>query len=91
MRLRYSDAAWATLQHLPETQQAQARRLIRAIMLAGTSIGRLWIRDLRGRQLWIASALDTHVIHRIVFARDEDTLYIVQILNFPTPPDPNNP
>lgn len=59
-------------------------------MVAGVPVGRPWIRDLRGRQLWIASALDTHVIHRVVFARDENTIYIVQILIFPTPPDPNN-
>lgn len=90
MRLRYSDEAWATLQNLPDTHRGQAQRLIRAIMLAGVPVGRLWVRDERGRQLWIASALDTHVIHRVVFARDGDTTYIAQILIFPTPADPNN-
>jgi hypothetical protein len=48
------------------------------------------VRDERGRQLWIASALDTHVIHRVVFARDGDVTYVVQILIFPILPDPNN-
>ncbi len=90
MRLRFSDEAWATLQELPETQREQAQRLIRAIMLAGVPVGRHWVRDKRGRQLWIASALDTHVIHRVVFTYDDHTTYIVQILIFPTPPDPNN-
>lgn len=90
MRLRYSEAAWVALQTISAAQQGQARHLIRVILLAGVPVGRPWVRDLQGRQLWIASALDTHVIHRVVFARDEQTIYIVQILTFPTPPDPNN-
>jgi cytochrome bd-type quinol oxidase subunit 1 len=90
VKLRYSDDAWETMQRLPDAQRAQARQLIRAIMLAEVPVGRLWIRDLRGRQLWIASALDTHVIHRAVYTRTANTMYIIQILTFPTPPDPNN-
>lgn len=90
MRLRYSADAWATLQALPAAQRGQARRLIRAILLAGVPVGRVWARDGRGRQLWIASALDTHVIHRVIYARDGATTYVVQILTFPTPLDPNN-
>lgn len=90
MKLRYSDAAWITLQALSEEQRGQARRLIRAILMANVPVGRVWIKDGRGRQLWIASALDTHVIHRVIYAHDGATTYIVQILTFPTPPDPNN-
>lgn len=90
MRLRYSDEACETLQALPDAQRGQARRLIRAIMQAGVPIGRRWLADARGRQLWVASALDTCVIHRVVYEREGDMTYVVQVLVFPTPPDPSN-
>jgi hypothetical protein len=91
MIIRYSRYANARLQALPEPQQAQAKRLIRAILLADTTVGRPWNQDLRGRLQWIVSAADTHVVYRIAFRQTENTLYVTNVLVFPTPPDPNNP
>jgi hypothetical protein len=90
MNVRISPYAWGQLQALTAHQQAQARRLLSAIVLANGTVGRPWNRDLKGRQQWIASALDTHVIFRVVFHQSGDTLYITAVLVFPTPPDPNN-
>lgn len=90
MKVRYTEVAWSRLRALSPDQQAQAKRLIRTIMLADTHIGRPWNRDLNDRLHWIASALDSHVVYRIAFRRVENALYVTNVLVFPTPPDPNN-
>ncbi|MCU0492765.1 MAG: hypothetical protein MUD01_14335 [Chloroflexaceae bacterium] len=90
MKVRYTTVAWDRLRALSPEQQAQAKRLIRAILFAQTNVGRPWNRDLRSRLHWIVSALDTHVIYRIAFRQVEDVLYVTNVLIFPTPPDPNN-
>ena len=90
MKVRISPYAWGQLEALSADQQAQARRLLAAIVLANGTVGRPWNRDLKGRQQWIVSALDTHVIFRVAFRQSGDTLYITSVLVFPTPPDPNN-
>jgi hypothetical protein len=90
MIIRYSRYANARLHALPESQQAQAKRLIQAIILANTTIGRPWNRDLQGRLQWIVSAVDTHVVYRIAFRIADHTLYVTNVLALPTPEDPNN-
>lgn len=54
-------------------------------------MGRPRNRTPAGRQQWIASAYDTHIVYRISFRRTENTLYVTGVLVFQTPPDPNNP
>jgi hypothetical protein len=90
MKVRFTPIAWERLQSLTPEQQAQAKRLIRAILLTDTTVGRPWHHDLHGRLHWIVSALDTHVIYRIAFRRVEHTLYVTTLLIYPTPLDPNN-
>lgn len=90
MKLRYTEIAWARLRALPPYQQEQAKNLIHAIMLADTTVGRPWNRDLQGRLHWIVSALDTHIIYRVTFRKVENTLFVTNVLVFPTPTDPNN-
>lgn len=91
MIVTFSRLALAQFAALTDAQQAQARRLVRAITLADTLVGRPWNRTPAGRQQWIASAYDTHIVYRISFRRTENTLYVTGVLVFQTPPDPNNP
>lgn len=90
MKIRYAPLVWAKIQTLTANQQGQVNRLIRAVILANTNVGRPWNYDLQGRQQWVVSASDTQVIYRIVFARIENTLYVTNVLVFDTPEDPNN-
>lgn len=90
MKVRYTELAWERLRSLTPEQRAQAKRLIRAIMLADTVVGHPWNHDLAGRLHWIVSAVDTHVVYRIAFRRIENTLYVANVLIFPTPTDLNN-
>lgn len=91
MVVKFSRYASAQFVSLTDAQRDQARRLVRAIILAETHVGRPWNRDNQNRLHWIASALDTHLIYRIAFRRIENTLYVTAVLTFPIPPDPNNP
>ena len=91
MIIRYRRSANARLQALPKPPQAQAKRRIRAILRANTTVGRPWNQDMRGRLPWIVSAADTHVVYHIAFRQTENALYVTNVLVFPTPPDPNNP
>ena len=59
MIIRYRRSANARLQALPKPPQAQAKRRIRAILRANTTVGRPWNQDMRGRLPWIVSAADT--------------------------------
>jgi hypothetical protein len=84
--IRITDLAWAQLQALTPDQQAQARRLMRALVL-GRGGGWPWNTDLRGRRHWVVSAADTHVVYRVTFRRQGDIIWITAILVFPTPID----
>ncbi len=88
MLIRYRRSANARLQALPEPPQAQAKRRIRAIFRADTTVGRPWNHDMRGRLPWIVSAADTHAVSRITFRQRANTRYVTNVLVFPTPPDP---
>ncbi len=90
MKIRFTDEAWDVFTTIDSTHQDQARRLLRAIVLGGGRIGRPWNHDQKGRLHWVVSAVDTHLVYRMVFRRSGDTLYITDILIFPTPPDPND-
>ena len=85
-----TDLAWSQFQALLPQQQQQARNLIRAIQLGAPGVGRPWNRDLLGRQHWIASAADTHVVYRVAYRRQGDELLISAVLVYETPADPNN-
>lgn len=84
-----SDVAWGQFQALTVTQQEQARRLMRAIQIAPLA-GRPWNRDTKNRLHWIVSASDTHLVYRVAYRHDGDTLMITAILVYETQPDPNN-
>jgi hypothetical protein len=88
--IRLSRRAWAQFEALTPEQQAQARRLMAALQLAEGGGGRPWITDLRGRRFFIVSALDTHLVYRLVYEQIGSALFISLILVYETPPDPNN-
>jgi hypothetical protein len=87
--VRFSPRAWAQFVALTPAHQAQARRLIRALQLADGGGGRPWATDVRGRRFLIVSALDTHLVYRLVYEQIGSTLFISLILVYETP-DPNN-
>jgi hypothetical protein len=88
-RIVMSDVAWSQFQALTVAQQGQARRLIRAIQIAPLA-GRPWNRDTKNRLHWIVSAADTHLVYRVAYRHDGDTLMITAVLVYDTPLDPNN-
>jgi len=90
-RVQISPFAWEQFQALLPEHQAQARRLITAVLMGGSGTGRPWVRDAKHRLQWIVSASDSHVIYRFAFVKRHNTLFITGVLVFPTPPDPNNP
>jgi hypothetical protein len=80
--VRWLPEAWERYQTLTPEQQGQARRLIAALLLSPTA-GRFWHRDLENNALFIASAYDTHVIHRVLYRTTGDKLFILDVLVFP--------
>ena len=88
--VRFSPRAWAQFAALLPAQQAQARRLLRALQLAEGGGGRPWVTDARDRRFFIVSALDTHLVYRLVYEQIGSALFISLILVYETPPDPNN-
>lgn len=77
MRIVFNRLAAAQFASLTPAQQEQARRLVRAIVLADTHVGRPWNTTPAGRRQWIASAYDTHLVYRIAFRQVEQILYRV--------------
>jgi hypothetical protein len=74
--IRLSRRAWAQFEALAPEQQAQARRLMAALQLAEGGRGRPWITDPRGRRFLIISALDTHLVYRLVYEQIGSALFI---------------
>ena len=80
--VRWLPEAWDRYQTLTEEQQAQARRLIAALLLSPQA-GKFWHTDIAGRPIWFASAVDTHVIYRVLWYQRNTTIYVLDVLVFP--------
>ena len=77
--VRWLAEAWERNQQLTPDQQAQARRLIAALIQAP----RFWRQNADGFPLWFVSAYDAHVVYRVFYYARNETIYVLDVLVFP--------
>jgi hypothetical protein len=88
--VRWLPEAWERYALLTADQQAQARRLLGALLLSPQA-GRFWHTDRAGRPIWFVSAVDTHVVYRVLWYRRNTTIYVLDVLVFPYTNEPEPP